>query len=389
MQVVLIVIDSGGIGAAPDAEDFGDPGASTIAHAVQAVGGHALPHLSMMGLDRLTPLAGTMSQPLAGAAARIAPRANGKDTLAGHWEMMGLLVQEPFRTYAEGFPPDVVAALEERFGRPVLGNKPASGTEIIAELGAQHMQTGYPIVYTSQDSVLQIAAHEEIVPIETLYDWCQGAREVMTGPHRVGRIIARPFVGRPGAFQRTANRHDYAVAPWDDTMVDRMQAAGIETVAIGKIGDIFSRQGFDQHIPTVSNQDGLEKTLEVISDPAFDRFVFTNLVEFDSHYGHRRNPAGYVDALAELDAFLPRLWEQLNPDDQLWITADHGCDPTYRGTDHTREWVPWLTYGERLPRVIGADRSTLSDIGATLGGLWQLTTVGPGRPWNALLRGGQ
>lgn len=389
MQVVLLVIDSGGIGAAPDAETFGDPGASTIEHALQVVGGRSLPHLSMMGLDRLTPLLGTVSQPLAGAAARLAPRANGKDTLAGHWEMMGLVVQEPFRTYPEGFPSDVVSALENRFGRPLLGNKPASGTEIIADLGATHMETGYPIVYTSQDSVLQIAAHEDIVALDTLYAWCQAAREVMSGSHRVGRIIARPFRGSPGAFQRTANRHDYAVAPWDDTMVDRMQAAGIETVAVGKIGDIFSRQGFDQHIPTTSNMDGLEKTMEVLSDPAFDRFVFTNLVEFDSHYGHRRNPSGYVDALADLDAFLPRLWAKLDPDDQLWITADHGCDPTYRGTDHTREWVPWLTYGERLPRVIGEDRTTLSDIGATLGGLWQLTTVGPGHPWDALLRGAQ
>lgn len=389
MQVILIVIDSGGIGDAPDAARFGDTGANTIEHALTSVGGAPLPHLAAMGLGHLIALPGTPETVLEGSAAKVSPLANGKDTLAGHWEMMGLVVNEPFRTYPQGFPTEVVNQLEQAFGRPLLGNKPASGTAIIDELGPEHMATGRPIVYTSADSVLQIAAHEDVVPLQTLYQWCEAARAIMQGPNRVGRIIARPFVGQPGTFQRTANRHDYAVAPWADTMVDRLHDAGIETVAIGKIGDIFSLHGFDRHLKTVSNQDGLEKTLEVIQEPSFDRFVFTNLVQFDSHYGHRRDPAGYVHALQELDQMLPALWEAMDDEDQLWITADHGCDPTYPGSDHTREWLPWLTYGRRLPRRIDAPRTTLADMAATLGGLWQLTTVGPGHPWSALLREGQ
>lgn len=386
MQVIMIVIDSGGIGAAPDAERFGDVGANTIQHAIEAVGGANLPHLAAMGLGHLVTISGTSPAELRGAAVKVSPRANGKDTLAGHWEMMGLLVQEPFRTYPDGFPPEVVATLEKAFGCPMLGNRAASGTAIIEELGARHLETGWPIVYTSADSVLQIAAHEAVVPLDTLYSWCERARQVMEGPHRVGRIIARPFMGSLGHFTRTANRHDYAVAPWQDTMVDRMAEAGIETVAIGKIGDIFSGHGFDRHVTTMSNQDGLDKTLDVVQEPRFDRFVFTNLVEFDSHYGHRRDASGYVRALEELDAFLPVIWEAMAPEDQLWITADHGCDPTFPGSDHTREWVPWLTYGERIPRLIDKPRTTLADMAATLAGHWQLTTVGPGQPWRTLLR---
>ncbi len=385
MQVVLVVIDSGGIGAAPDADRFGDAGANTIVHAVAASGGASLPNLVAMGLDRLAPLTGTVTPPLRGAAAKVAPKANGKDTLAGHFEMMGLIVTEPFRTYPHGFPAPVVEELKAAFGRPILGNKAASGTEIIAELGEEHMKTGWPIVYTSADSVLQIAAHEKVVPLQLLQQWCQDARRIMQGEYRIGRIIARPFVGEPGHFIRTPNRHDYSVEPWTDTMVDRLQQAGIETIAVGKIGDIFSGRGFDRRVSTTSNRDGLEKTAALMREPGFDRFIFVNLVEFDSHYGHRRDPRGYTRALTELDAMLPTLWTELDDGDQLWITADHGCDPTYRGTDHTREWVPWLAVGPSLSPCIGEPRTTLADIGATLGGLWQVTTIGPGRPWRALL----
>lgn len=385
MQVVLIVVDSGGIGDAPDASRFGDAGTNTIGHAIQAAGGAALPNLAAMGLSRLVPDAGMADVPLRGAAVKVAPLANGKDTLAGHWEMMGLVVEEPFRTYPDGFPSDLVEQLERAFGRPLLGNKAASGTQIIAELGASHMETGRPIVYTSADSVLQIAAHEDIVPLDELYRWCTLAREIMRGPNLVGRIIARPFVGTPGYFVRTANRHDFAVAPWADTMVDRLEQAGIDTVAIGKIGDIFSRQGFAKTITTTSNLDGLQKTLSAMQAPGFDRFIFVNLVEFDSHYGHRRDPAGYVQALGELDQMLPKLWERLEPGDQLWISADHGCDPTAPGSDHTREWLPWLAFGSRVPALVDEPRAALADIGATLGGLFQVTTVGPGHPWRSLL----
>lgn len=391
VQVVLIVIDSGGIGEAPDARSYGDEGANTIGHALERAGNPHLPHLSAMGLEWLlgdpTPKGSWKSPECLGAATKLSPRAQGKDTLAGHWEMMGLVVDHPFQTYPEGFPAMVVKALTDAFGLPILGNRPASGTAIIEELGALHMKTGQPIVYTSADSVLQIAAHESVVPLDRLYQWCLAARAIMQGPHLVGRIIARPFIGEPGAFVRTAHRHDYAVAPWSETMVDRLQNAGVETVAIGKIGDIFSRQGFDTTVSTKSNRDGLKRTVEVAGAGGGDRFVFVNLVEFDSHYGHRRDPLGYVMGLQELDAFLPDIWGVLDPQDQLWITADHGCDPTFPGSDHTREWVPWLTYGSRIEPQIGEDRHTLADIGATLGALFQVTTVGPGRPWRALVRG--
>ncbi len=391
MQVVLIVIDSGGIGEAPDARFYGDEGANTIGHALRRAGRPPLPHLSAMGLESIlgdsTPKGSSKSGECLGAATKLAPQAQGKDTLAGHWEMMGLVVDHPFQTYPEGFPDRVVKALSDAFGVPILGNRAASGTAIIEELGALHMKTGHPIVYTSADSVLQIAAHESVVPLDRLYQWCQAARAIMQGPYLVGRIIARPFTGQSGAFVRTAHRHDYAVTPWGETMVDRLQSAGVQTVAIGKIGDIFSGQGFDRTVSTQSNRDGLQRTVAIVGEGGFDRFIFVNLVEFDSHYGHRRDPLGYVKALQELDAFLPDIWGVLNPEDQLWITADHGCDPTFSGSDHTREWVPWLTYGLRIDPQIGEDRHTLADIGATLGALFQVTTVGPGRPWRALVHG--
>lgn len=386
MRIVLIVIDSGGIGDAPDAERFGDGGANTITHTAEAVGGVALPHLAQMGLTRLTPVPGTDDEPLRGVAYPLIPLANGKDTLAGHWEMMGITVTEPFRTFPKGFPHEVVEELERRFGRPVLGNEVASGTEIIQRLGPEHMKTGNPIVYTSADSVLQIAAHEEVVPVETLYRWCREARQVMQGPYLVGRIIARPFIGAPGHFVRTARRHDFSVEPPGPTVVDHLFRQGVETVAVGKIGDIFSGHGFSDHIPTQNNLDGLERTLFVLEKQAHHhQFIFTNLVDFDSQYGHRRNPAGYAEALRSLDRFLPRLWQELKADDQIWITADHGCDPTYRGTDHTRERVPWLAWGPSLTPFVGAARQGLSHIGATLAALFHVEPVGHGQPAVELL----
>jgi phosphopentomutase len=332
-----------------------------------------------MGLTRLTPIVGTDEEPLKGVAYPVYPQANGKDTLAGHWEMMGITVSEPFRTFPDGFPDEIVNALEQAFGRPILGNEAASGTEIIARLGSEHMRSGWPIVYTSADSVLQIAAHEEVVPLTTLYDWCQAARSIMRPPYQVGRIIARPFVGQPGHFVRTPNRHDYTVQPPGATMVDHLLEAGITTVAVGKIGDIFSGQGFTRHLPTVSNVDGLEKSLALLGqNTSSQQFIFVNLVEFDSHYGHRRDPAGYAQALRTLDEYLPRLWQALAPSDQLWITADHGCDPTYRGTDHTREVLPWLAYGSELTPGVGQPRMGLSDIAATLGAIFHAPVVGHG-----------
>lgn len=386
MRVVLLVIDSGGIGDAPDSREFGDGGANTIGHAAEAVGGVDLSHLAKMGLNRLTPIWGTPELPLMGVAYAVYPRSKGKDTLTGHWEMMGVTVNEPFRTFPNGFPSAVVDSLERRIGRAVLGNEVASGTEIIARLGSLHMKTGRPIVYTSADSVLQIAAHEGVVPVDQLYEWCRAARDVMQGPYKVGRIIARPFQGEPGYFVRTPRRHDFAVEPPFPTAVDLLMEAGIETVAIGKIWDIFSGRGFVRCIATTGNRDGLEKTCEVLrSGSAEAQFAFVNLVEFDSHYGHRRDPEGYASALADLDGFLPNLWDVLGPDDQLWITADHGCDPTYRGTDHTRESVPWLAIGQKLKPHIGAAREGLNDIAATLGVLFGVARVGTGDPADELI----
>lgn len=385
MRIVLLVIDSGGIGDAPDAERFGDRGANTLGHTAQAAGGVCLPHLAAMGLSGLVSITGTEKTPLTGVAYPVFPQANGKDTLAGHWEMMGITIREPFHTFPDGFPPTVVQSLERAIGRKILGNEAASGTEIIERLGKEHLKTGSPIVYTSADSVLQIAAHEEIVPIETLYAWCRQARDIMQGPYRVGRIIARPFVGQPGRFVRTSARHDFTVRPPAPTMVDVLQKAGIETIAVGKIGDIFSGQGFDRHVPTRSNRDGLEKTLDVLRHEGHNQFIFTNLVEFDSQYGHRRDPAGYAKALQELDAFLPNIWNALKAGDQLWITADHGCDPTFPGTDHTREALPWLAYGPGLKPQIGEARKGLADIAATLGAIWNVPSVGGGEPARELL----
>ncbi|MDA8193284.1 MAG: phosphopentomutase [Thermaerobacter sp.] len=385
MQIGLLVIDSGGIGGAPDAERFGDKGANTLGHTAEAVGGLALPHLAELGLAELLPMADIGRVPLKGFGMAVQSQANGKDTLAGHWEMMGITVEHPFRTFAHGFPADIVAQLEKAFGRSLLGNEVASGTEIIARLGPEHLRSGKPIVYTSADSVLQIAAHEAVVPLDQLYAWCEAARAVMVGPNLVGRIIARPFVGEPGRFERTPHRRDLTVRPPGPTMVDVLQARGVETVAIGKIGDIFSGQGFERWIHTENNRDGLERTVDVMLAPLNrPRFIFTNLVEFDSHYGHRRDVVGYARALKDLDSFLPRITAVLGTGDQLWITADHGCDPTYRGTDHTRERLPWLAAGPGLTPGVGLPRNTLADIAATLAVIFDAPVVGDGRPVAAL-----
>lgn len=390
MVIALLVIDSGGIGDAPDAALFGDAGASTIQHALERAP-VPLIHLAEMGLGLLTPLPGTPPVSVRGTAARLHPAARGKDTLAGHWEMMGEILSEPFRTYPKGFPSDVVERLEEAFGRPLLGNRAASGTAIIEELGEEHLRTGRPIVYTSADSVLQIACHEEVVPLQMLYQWCEAARAIMTGPNRIGRIIARPFVGRPHAFTRTPNRHDYAVTPPAGIFTQRLAAAGVHLEAVGKIWDIFSGRGFPGPHPTRSNQDGLETTAALVRALRGEGrgLVFTNLVEFDSHYGHRRDAPGYARALAELDRTIPDLLDALGPEGELWITADHGCDPTLPGSDHTRETVPFLAMGDPV-RHRGElfPRHTLADIGMSLGEAFSVPLPAVGRSfWRDLGHG--
>ncbi|MDA8147131.1 MAG: phosphopentomutase [Thermaerobacter sp.] len=379
-RVAVIVLDSAGVGALPDAAAYGDAGANTLGHVAAAVGGLGLPHLGRLGLGNITPLAGVPPEPAAaGAFGRMALAAPGKDTLSGHWEMMGCIVKQPLRTFPHGFPPAVMEAFEGRIGRGTLGNRPASGTAIIAELGAQHLATGYPIVYTSADSVFQIAAHEAVVPVDELYRWCEAARQILQGPYLVGRVIARPFRGEPGAFYRTEGRRDFALAPPGPTVLDLLHARGVPVHAVGKINDIFSGRGISAAHEAHGNAAATGVTLELLERPG-EGLIFTNLVDFDMLYGHRNDPAGYARALAEFDAALGRLQELLRPEELAVVTADHGCDPTWPGTDHTREYVPLLVFGPRVAR--GTDlgtRATLADLGATLAALWYLDWAGPGQ----------
>jgi phosphopentomutase len=292
---------------------------------------------------------------------------NGKDTMTGHWEIMGLNIQTPFRVFPDGFPDELLSELEERTGRKIMGNKPASGTEILDELGEEHMKTGALIVYTSADSVLQIAAHEEIVPIEEQYKICKIARELtLDEKYMVGRVIARPFLGEPGNFKRTANRHDYALKPFDRTVMSEMKDAGLDVIAIGKISDIYDGEGVTQSLRTISNMDGMDKLVQTL-DMDFTGMSFLNLVDFDALYGHRRDPEGYGNALEEYDARLPEVFAKLKEDDLLIITADHGNDPVAPGTDHTREYVPLIVYSKKMAE--GKElpiRETFADIGATV-----------------------
>jgi phosphopentomutase len=387
-KVVLIVCDSVGVGEAPDAADYGDRGADTVAHAAAAVGGLALPTLQSWGFGRLTGIAGVPAvDPAAAVVGRMAERSAGKDTTTGHWEMMGVVLDQPFPTYPDGFPPEVIDAFTEAIGRGVLGNKPASGTEIIKELGARHLETGEPIVYTSADSVFQIATHKRVVPLEQLYDWCGQARALLQGEHAVGRVIARPFDGEPGAFSRTKERRDYALPPAGPTVLEALERAGVRTLGVGKIEDIFSRRGLVASDHTGDNETSLDATVRFLRQAGGPAFVFTNLVDFDMVYGHRRDATGYARCLERLDARLPEVVAELGEDDWLFLTADHGCDPTAPGTDHTREFTPLVAFsrggtsGRHLP-----DRPTFADLGATIADLFGIPPVGPGSSFAGDLR---
>lgn len=366
-RVTLIILDSVGIGELPDAAQYGDAGSNTLANVAKAVGGLNLPHLGSLGLGNIHPLTGVPAVALPqGAYGKMAEKSPGKDTTTGHWEMAGIILDKPFRTYPEGFPADLIEEFEQRIGRRCLGNVVASGTQIIEELGAQHMATGYPIVYTSADSVFQVAAHEEVIPLEELYRICQIARELLDGEHKVGRVIARPFVGQPGAFQRTANRHDYAVPPPEPNILTELQRAGVKTMGVDKIFDIFAGVGISESKKTKDNMDGVDKTLEFMRNSQ-QGLIFANLVEYDSHYGHRNDPVGYAKALEAFDRRLPEIMAALGPDEVLIITADHGCDPTTVSTDHSREYVPLLVYGQPVKQGVNLGvRASFSDIAATL-----------------------
>ncbi|EOR23456.1 phosphopentomutase [Niallia circulans] len=367
-RVFLIVMDSVGIGEAPDAKKFDDEGAHTLGHIAEQMNGLHMPNMAKLGLSNIDKIKGVepSTQPLA-YYTKMQEASNGKDTMTGHWEIMGLNIETPFRVFPEGFPDELLNEIEEKSGRKIIGNKPASGTEILDELGEEHMKTGALIVYTSADSVLQIAAHEEIVPLDELYRICELARELtLDEKYMVGRIIARPFVGEPGNFKRTANRHDYALKPFDRTVMNELKDNQIESIAIGKISDIYDGEGVTKSLRTVSNMDGMDKLVDTLKMD-FTGLSFLNLVDFDALYGHRRDPIGYGKALEEYDARLPEVFELLKEDDLLIITADHGNDPIHHGTDHTREYVPLLVYSKALkePKELPL-RKTFADIGATV-----------------------
>jgi len=367
-RVALIVLDSVGIGALPDAGEYHDEGAHTLGNIAKVQNGLDLPHLARLGLGNIEPVLGVdpVEQPQA-YYGKMSERSKGKDTTTGHWEFMGIYTDKPFKTYPNGFPQELITAFEERTGRKVLGNKPASGTEIIKELGEEHIQTGALIVYTSADSVFQIAAHEQVVPLDELYRICEIARELtLDERYSVIRVIARPFIGEPGNFTRTANRRDYSVKPPQKTVLNFLQEAGKDVIGIGKISDIYAGEGITRSVHTKSNMDGVDRLLQVLEED-FDGLAFVNLVDFDAKFGHRRDPAGYKQALEEFDARLPEILNALREDDLLIITADHGNDPTHHGTDHTREYTPLLVYGKTLKKTgpLGV-RKTFADVGATI-----------------------
>ncbi|MGM9925939.1 MAG: phosphopentomutase [Bacillus sp. (in: firmicutes)] len=367
-RVFLIVMDSVGIGEAPDAKDFGDEGAHTFKHIAEKMNGLHMPNIGRLGLSHIEEIPGIekVDKPLA-YYTKMQEASNGKDTMTGHWEIMGLNIETPFRVFPDGFPDELIQELEEKTGRKVIGNKPASGTAILDELGEEHMKTGALIVYTSADSVIQIAAHEEIVPLEELYKICKIARELtLREEYMLGRVIARPFLGEPGNFVRTSNRHDYALKPFDRTVMNELKDSGYDVLAIGKISDIYDGEGVTKSLRTVSNMDGMDKLMETLRTD-FTGLSFLNLVDFDAMFGHRRDPIGYGKALEEFDARLTEVFDELKEDDLLIITADHGNDPIHHGTDHTREYVPLLVYSKKLtnPSELPVSK-TFADIGATI-----------------------
>ena len=366
-RVVLIVLDSVGVGELPDAAAYGDAGSNTIGNMSRAVGALHLPHLGKLGLGNLTEIEGVPPETgVRGAYGKMAEASEGKDTTTGHWEIAGIYSSVPFPVYPDGFPPEIIEEFERSIERKTLGNYAASGTVIIQELGEEHIRTGYPIVYTSADSVFQIAAHEEVVPLEELYRMSEIARKILECGQQVARVIARPFVGEPGAFVRTENRRDYSCQPPEPTLLDRLVAAGQEVSAVGKIEDIFAHRGLTRTNHTTNDMDGVTQTVTYMRE-GHQGLIFTNLVDFDMLYGHRNNPQGYAEALQAFDRRLPEVMEAMGAEDVLIITADHGCDPTTPSTDHSREYVPLLVYGRPIePGVDLGIRHTFADVSATI-----------------------
>lgn len=365
-KVVLIVLDSVGIGEMPDAKDYHDEGSNTLGNISKAVGGLRLPNMEKLGLGNIDGAKGLVSvENPAGAFGKCSELSKGKDTVTGHWEISGVVLKEPLNTYPNGFPKEIIEEFEQKIGRKTLGNVVASGTEIIKELGDEHVKTGYPIIYTSADSVFQIAAHEGVIPLEELYKMCSIAREMLVGDKAVGRVIARPFVGTSGNYTRTSNRHDYALNPFNKTILEYIKESGSNVMAVGKIEDIFNKIGITEAVHIKNNMDGVDKTIEYMKNGK-DGFIFTNLVDFDMLFGHRNDPQGYAKALVDFDNRLPEIISLLNDDDVLIITADHGCDPTTASTDHSREYIPVLVYGKKIKAGVNIGvRKCFCDLGKT------------------------
>jgi len=387
-RVFLIVLDSVGCGYLPDAEKFDDVGADTLGHIAEKIKNFNLPNLFKLGLGNIVNSKNVKPVKEAiGIYGKMSEKSASKDTTIGHWEIAGIITEKPFPTYPNGFPEDLLKKFMEVTGvKGYLGNKPASGTEIIKELGEEHIRTGYPIVYTSADSVFQIAAHEEVIPIEKLYEICRKTREILVGEHNIGRVIARPFIGKPGNFVRTERRRDFSVSPPGETLLDKVKKAGKDVVAICKIEDIFAQQGITEAIHTGNNRDGIQAIYECIKNEKINGLVFANLVDFDMLYGHRRNIEGYYNALVEFDNAIPKFLENLKDDDILFITADHGNDPTFKGTDHTREYVPVLGYGAKIKSNFNIGvRETFADLGQTIAEILNVEKTKDGTSfWNLI-----
>ncbi len=367
-KVVLVVLDSVGIGELPDAELYGDKGSNTLGNIAKHVKGFSIPNLEALGIGSIEGVENLIKcENPEGIYGRCNELSKGKDTITGHWEMAGVILETPLQTYPNGFPREIMDEFEAKIGRKTLGNVVASGTAIIEELGEEHIRTGYPIIYTSADSVFQIAANEDVIPLEELYNMCKIAREMLVGDKMVGRVIARPFKGmKKGEFVRTANRHDYALEPFNKTALEYVSEAGLPMAAVGKIKDIFTGKGVTESVSIKDNMDGVDKTLQMMKSHS-NGFIFTNLVDFDMKFGHRNDVEGYAKALEEFDDRLPEIKEALGDNDVLIITADHGCDPTTEGTDHSREYVPVLVYGRNLKEDINlGTRNGFCDIGKTI-----------------------
>ncbi len=364
-RIFVVVLDSVGVGALPDASDYGDEGSNTLGNLARVVRLH-LPTLRRLGLDRIVDIGGHAGMPPEGAFGRLAEVSPGKDSVTGHWELMGVVLDRAFPTFPQGFPAPVIAEFERRIGRQTIGNVVASGTEILERLGPEHMRTGFPIVYTSADSVFQIAAHEDVMPVAELYRICEAAFEIVGRGLGVGRVIARPFLGLPGAFRRTPNRHDYALEPTGQTALDVLSGHGVPVLAIGKVNDLFAGRGIGVACSTASDSDGMRE-LERVAASRSEGLVFANLVDFDTQYGHRNDPSGYAANLERFDAWLAGFLPGLAPDDLLLITADHGNDPTTPSTDHSREFVPVLAVGEGVRRGVSlGTRASFADLGQSV-----------------------